>query len=175
MTFDEWKKLVKGLKSVYTSEKFLPDKDAVMIWYSLLKDLEYKTLNLAIQKYIATGKFPPTVAELRECAVGILEPLAQSDYGQGWEQVTKAIGKYGYCNAEEALASMDEVTRKCVKRLGWKNICMSENQVADRANFRQIYEQEIQRHREHKQLPESVREAIALTNSEVKKIETSKD
>ena len=160
MTFEEWKKLVKGLKSVYTSERFLPDREAVQIWYSLLKDMDYKVLALAAQKYMVTGKFPPTVAELRECAVEVLEPKVKEDYGHGWEQVMKAVSKYGYYNTEEALASMDPVTRKCVKRLGWKNICTSENQIADRANFRQIYEQERQRHREHLQLPESVRRTI---------------
>lgn len=36
---------------------------------------------------------------------------------------------------------MDAITRECVKRLGWKDLCMSENQTADRANFRMIYEQ----------------------------------
>lgn len=175
MTFEEWKKLVKGLKSVYTSERFLPDREAVQIWYSLLKDMDYKVLALAAQKYMVTGKFPPTVAELRECAVEVLEPKVKEDYGHGWEQVMKAVSKYGYYNTEEALASMDPVTRKCVKRLGWKNICTSENQIADRANFRQIYEQERQRHREHLQLPEAVREAIAVISNEVKRIETSKN
>ena len=87
----------------------------------------------------------------------------------------KAVSKYGYYNTEEALASMDPVTRKCVKRLGWENICTSENQIADRANFRQIYEQERQRHREHLQLPEAVRDAIAVISNEVKRIETSKN
>ena len=175
MTFEEWKKLVKGLKSVYTSERFLPDREAVQIWYSMLKDMDYKVLSIAAQKYMVTGKFPPTVAELRECAVEVLEPKVKEDYSHGWEQVMKAVSKYGYCGAEEALASMDPVTRKCVKRLGWKNICTSENQIADRANFRQIYEQEKRRHREHLQLPEAVRESIAVISNEVKKIETSKN
>lgn len=172
MTFEEWKKLVKGLKSVYTSERFLLDGDSVKIWYELLKDMDYKVLNLAIQKYMVTGKFPPTVAELREYAVGITDPTITNDYGDGWEQVLGAVRKYGYYNVDEALASMDEVTRKCVKRLGWKNICMSENPIADRANFRQIYEQEKLKRKELQQLPDKVKQAIDLIQGEeVKQIE----
>lgn len=172
MIFDEWKKLVKGLKSVYTSEKFLPNGDSVKIWYELLKDMDYKVLNLAIQKYMLTGKFPPTIAELRECAVGITDPTTTNDYGDGWEQVQKAISKYGYYNADEALASMDKVTQQCVKRLGWKNICLSENPVADRANFRQIYEQEKLKRKELEQLPDKVKHAIEqIQGEEVKRIE----
>ena len=38
----------------------------------------------------------------------------------------------------------DEVTREVVKRLRFQNICLSENIVADRARFAEIY-QAIQR------------------------------
>ena len=42
------------------------------------------------------------------------------------------------------MESFDEVTREVVKRLGFQNICLSENIVADRARFAEIY-QAIQR------------------------------
>lgn len=42
------------------------------------------------------------------------------------------------------MESFDEVTREVVKRLGFQNICLSENIVADRARFAEIY-QDIQR------------------------------
>ena len=55
MTFDEWKILVKGMKSVYPEPWFLPDGDSVKIWFQLLQDLDYKVLNAAIQKYALTN------------------------------------------------------------------------------------------------------------------------
>jgi vacuolar-type H+-ATPase subunit E/Vma4 len=58
----------------------------------------------------------------------------------------------------EALQSLDEITRKCVKRLGFQNLCTSENITADRANFRMIYEQESQRTKANNQLPAQLRE-----------------
>ena len=42
------------------------------------------------------------------------------------------------------MESFDEVTREVIKRLGFQNICLSENIVADRARFAEIY-QAIQR------------------------------
>ena len=39
MSFEEFKKLVKGMKAVYTSQSFLPDAESVKIWYQLLKDI----------------------------------------------------------------------------------------------------------------------------------------
>ena len=42
------------------------------------------------------------------------------------------------------MESFDEIIREVVKRLGFQNICLSENIVADRARFAEIY-QAIQR------------------------------
>ena len=69
MTKDEFKILCKGMKAVYPQSTFLPDADAFKVWYSLLQDLDYTIAQAAIQKYILTNKFPPTVADIRECAV----------------------------------------------------------------------------------------------------------
>ena len=57
----------------------------------------------------------------------------------------RAVSRFGMYNQAEALESLDELTRKCTKRLGFGNICTSENITADRANFRMIYEQEANR------------------------------
>ena len=39
-----------------------------------------------------------------------------------------------------AMESFDEITREVVKRLGFQNICLSENIVADWARFAEIYQ-----------------------------------
>lgn len=152
MEFNEFKILVKGLKSVYTSERFLPDADAIKIWYQMLQDLSYQQTNAAIQKYMLTNKFPPTIADIRELAVTVLHGDLP-DWGEGWEQVLKAIRMYGSYRVEEAMESFDPITRRCVERLGFRNICMSENINHDRANFRMIYENLVEREKKDQQLP----------------------
>lgn len=159
MTFNEFKVLVKGMKAVYTSPNFLPDADSVKIWYRLLEDMPYELANIAIQRHMSTNKFPPTPAEIRQAAVQTVE--APRGWADGWEQFRKAVGKYGYYQQEAALASMDETTRKVVKRLGWKQLCESENPMQDRANFRMVYEQEAQRKNETAALPAKLQEQIA--------------
>ena len=62
--------------------------------------------------------------------------------------------------------SMDEITRKTVKRLGWKELCESENQMQDRANFRMIYEQEAQDRNEVAALPAELRSEIQKLRGE---------
>lgn len=152
MNFEEFAILVKGMKSAYPSQNFLPDADSVKIWFQLLNDLDYQTANVAIQKYILTNKFPPTVADIREGAAAVTvgeKPL----WSDGWEEVMTAIKKYGSYQETAALESMTEITRQAVQRLGFRNICMSENIAADRANFRMIYEQIADRNHRERQIP----------------------
>ena len=83
------------------------------------------------------------------------------DWGSGWEQVERAIRNYGTYNPEKALESMDELTRETVKRMGFTNLCLSDNQTADRANFRIIYEQLAERKKTDAQIPENVKQLIS--------------
>jgi hypothetical protein len=152
MTREEFKILAKGMKAVYAQPTFLPDADAFNIWYSLLQDIEYMVAQAAIQMYMLTNKFPPTIADIRECAASVSvgeKPL----WSDGWEEVLMAIRKFGSYRETEALNNMTETTRMAVQRLGFRNICMSENIMADRANFRMVFEQIAEREHTAQQIP----------------------
>ena len=71
-----------------------------------------------------------------------------------------AIRYFGYYRIDEAMETFDDVTRQCVERLGFKNICISENINQDRANFRMIYEQLQERKRKESQIALPLRELI---------------
>jgi len=150
--------LVKSLKVVYARDNFLQEESAAQIWYEFLKDIPYEVLTAAVQKYIVNNKFAPTIADLRELSNTIATP--ETDWGDGWHQVEMAIRRYGMYQEVEAMESFDEVTRECVKRLGFKNICLSENPMTDRANFRMLYEQISHRKKEMNQLPQGIRNNI---------------
>lgn len=170
MTFDEFKILAKGMKSVYTKENFLPDAESIKIWFSLLKDIPYEVLNVAIQKYMMTNKFSPTIADLRELASEVTVGQI-TDWGDGWEQVLRAISRYGSYNERAALDSMDDITRKCVERLGFREICLSENIAVDRANFRMLYETLANRQKEDGKLSLSIKTRLAqLSDHQDKKM-----
>lgn len=169
MTFDEWKILVKGLRSAYTSDHFLPDGDSVKIWYGLLKDLDYAICSAAIQKYISTEEMPPKVASIRRLASEIVDGR-KPDWGSGWESVLKSMSKFGMYRETEALASMDEITRRCVKRLGYQNLCTSADINQDRANFRMIYTQEAENVAEERMLPEKLRGMIGVIGASDKNL-----
>ena len=139
MEREEFKILVKGMKAVYAQPTFIPDQDAFNVWYGLMKDLEYQVCNAAIQKWMLTNKFPPTIAEIRELATEI-QCGKLPDWGEAWEETCKAIRRYGFYRPKEGIESLSPITRETVNRLGWSNLCLSENPTADRSNFRQCYE-----------------------------------
>lgn len=161
MTRDEFKILVKGLKAVYAQPTFIPDQDAFNMWFALMGDLPYDVCNVSIQKYMLTNKFPPTVAEIREMAAGVVngDPLT---WGESWERALNAVRRYGSYNKAEALNSLDSLTRKCVESIGYMELCMSENIMVERAHFQKIFDVYQRREQTDRQMPLQLQEAINL-------------
>ena len=160
MTFDEFKVLAKGLKCAYTSPNFLPDEYAVKMWYKFLGDLPCDLATACIEKYIATNKFPPTIADIRETVADMT--LNATDWSQSWKTVSKCISLYGLAGWSDASAEMDDTTTEAVKRMGWRNLCMSNNHTADRANYRMVYEAVVKERKDTLSLPDNLR--LKLSN-----------
>ena len=140
MNIQEFATIASAIKAAYPNVNLIPDKQSKEVWFTMLADLDYNICLTALKEHISTCKFAPTISEIREKCAGITSTQIY-DWGDGWEQVKRAIRKYGMYQTEKALDSMDNITRRCVKRLGFKELCLSENVTADRANFRMIYEQ----------------------------------
>ena len=155
MVESEFTKIALAIKTAYPNFKVLVDKQSMDIWFMMLSDLDYSILQPAILEHISTNNFPPSIADIRgKCATFTSIPI--QDYGEAWESVLMAIRRFGYMQELEALESLSELTRKCVRRLGFRNICMSENITADRANFRMIYETEANRKKVDNQIPKNL-------------------
>ena len=152
MNKKEFASFAMALKTYYPKEGLLPNEQAMELWFRQLQDIDYKVAELVLNKWVAVNKWSPTIADIRGEAATI-SAGELPDWGDGWEQVLKAISRYGMYRQDEALASMDSLTRKCVERLGFKNICISENISADRANFRMMYETIAERQKKEMQLP----------------------
>lgn len=146
MTREEFGKVAAILKAAYEKDKFLSQRETMEVWYMLLKDMPYEVAKESAVRHMRTCKFPPTPAEIIGQAVDAIMP-EQENWSCEWENVQKLISKYGIWDEQAALAEMKPMTQIVVKRLGFKSLCLSENVMADRANFRTIYEQEQNRMR----------------------------
>lgn len=139
MDKQEFATLAMAIRTYYPKENILPNKEAMQLWFRELHDIPYQVAEAALRKWVSTNKWSPSIAEIRETAANIQNGDIP-DWGEGWEQVCTAIRKYGSYEPRKAMESLDPLTRQCVERLGFRNLCMSENPMADRANFRQCYE-----------------------------------
>lgn len=148
-----------ALKTYYPKENLLPNEQAMTLWYKQLEDIPYKVAEATLNKWVSTNKWSPSIADIRAMSVSVTQgekPL----WSDGWELTCRMIRKHGRTNAGAALAEMDEITRQTVKRLGWGELCISENIVADRANFRVIFEQLAERQQKEAQLPVNLHQLI---------------
>ena len=126
MTPKQFEKISKGITTAFPWANLFPNAEAVEIWYRKLGDIPYDVMAAVVNRWIETNTQPPTIAALRQEADIVVNGLPPT-WADGWEQVQKAIGRYGYMQREAALASMDEVTAETVRRIGWQQICESEN------------------------------------------------
>lgn len=148
-----------ALRTYFPREQILPNQQAMELWYRELQDIPYEVAEAGLRQWVSTNKWSPSIADIREMATTI-QRGSIPDWGEGWEQVTKAIRQYGTYRIPEAMETFDPLTRKCVERLGFKNLCMSENVTADRANFRMVYEQLAEREKKEQQIALPLKEII---------------
>lgn len=155
----EFAAFAMAVRTYYPRENILPNQQAMELWYRELKDIPAPVAEAALRKWVAINKWSPSIAEIREMTVNITEG-EELTWGEGWERAVKAIRMYGIYSPREALDSLDPLTRRCVENLGYRELCISENPMADRANFRMVFETLAKREKTEKQMALPLREII---------------
>ncbi len=139
MNQQEFSTFAMAIRTYYPKENILPNQQALALWFRELQDIPFQVAEAALRKWVATNKWSPSIAEIRETAATICNGEGQT-WGEGWEKVLKAVKKYGMYNIGPALESLDPMTRQAVEQVGFRDICLSENIGVERANFRMVYE-----------------------------------
>src|SRR5579859_6961827 len=125
----------------------------VAVYVEELMDIDAELLAGAAKKCRATSKWFPTIAELRESAVSIAAPLVRSG-ADAWGDVLRAITAHGYLHAPgDGWDFEDRLVGRIVKGMGWRDLCLSEEGMVDRAHFIKAYEQDRERAYVDAQLP----------------------
>lgn len=159
MTKEEFKNILAGLMSNYPGLK-IDNTAQFNFWYESLKDIDYDVCKLGVMKMVQTLKFTPTIANIRE-ACTVDKTVLVSD---AWDEVMTCVRRYGSYREVDALDSMGPTTRRVVESIGYRNLCMSENIMADRAHFIKLYEQMAERQRQDNLLPCGLKNQIELLN-----------
>lgn len=156
----EFAKFAATLKTIYSREHILETPEAMTLWLDLLQDIPYQVAMAALKKWVATEKWSPSIAEIRETALEITQGK-QPDWSESWQTMKKAIARWGYMRPEEALQSMDPLTREVVERLGYEAVCESEDEEVLRGQFRRAHEVVANRRKQDAQIPETLRALIS--------------
>jgi len=160
-------KLLKVMRALYSNSHF-QDWEATRKGYAMmLADVPYEILESAVKQCLSRYEFFPTVADLRKTAAEIQTgikgyPLAS----EAWGEFVRLARYYGHDHKPQTFST--PLLEKTINALGWHDLCMSENQVADRARFIAAYEQNLAR-----ELSEAVTlpEVRAVENKIIKQIQ----
>lgn len=146
MTREEFAIIVKALKAVYTAPTFIPDADAFNVWYEMFKDIDYKVLNYSTRQYMLTGKFPPTIADLREIATTFMKKSDMPEL-EAWALVSAAIRDSAY-HAQERFDELPEPIQKAVGSAlnlrAW-GLSQDYNENVAQSHFIKVYRNVLQR------------------------------
>lgn len=74
MNRNEFTDFANALKAGYPSSNVLASKEAVDLWFEMLKDTSLPVAKAALKRHIATSKYVPTVSEI----LAIINPPKKS-------------------------------------------------------------------------------------------------
>ncbi|MGC9100875.1 MAG: replicative helicase loader/inhibitor [Caldisericum sp.] len=135
MTQKEMTLILKMLSEAY--QNFELSEAKFQVWYELLGDLDFEVVKIAVETLVLQSSFVPTIADIRKKVLEITNPIP--DASEAFLEVREAIKKYGHEGGSLALKHMSPLTAEVCKRIGWRNICLSENPEAIREQFFSLY------------------------------------
>lgn len=173
MTLKEFAILADAIKTYYPKDNMLPTKESMALWYDALKDLDYRSANLGLKKYVMSNKFPPAISDIRECALDFERPKELSEM-EAWSLVSRAM-KNGYYGSEKEFKKFPAIVQKVVgspSQIHKWAMDESFNEAVVSSNFMRVYREELQKEKEMQKLPTDLKNMIAsITNLENRSIE----
>lgn len=116
----EFARGIKILQSCYSRDF---TEDDLKIWYMQFKYEEGEIFYKAINKIIRTEKYMPSIAEILNEMKLIEMPELTLDGEIEFENVRKAIRKYGSYRQKELMESLKPETARAVRQVGLQRIC----------------------------------------------------
>ncbi len=181
MTTKEFAIIAAAIKTYFPRDNVLPTEKAIELWYNELKDLTYNAVNLGLRMYVATNKFSPTIADIRENAKHFCsESNEELNEMAAWGLVLKAMRNSIY-HSEEEFAKLPPVVQNAVVSPGqlrewamaedvdgtWMNVTQS--------NFMRTYRAELSREKTFEKLPSDILKLASKSTEQFPVIETSQE
>lgn len=148
--------VLKQLFEAYPNNKVTDG--TVLMYLRLLQDIPVHELQTVVEQAVASCKFLPTIAELRDTWHSLTRTLGQQSAAEAWADVEQQIRAVGYIGSPEF---ENPTTAAVVRSMGWRNICASEQPWVERAQFMRMYDQWVTRNANIQRLLPQAREFAA--------------
>lgn len=170
MTKAEAAKLVLLVVTSYPNyDKFKDDQaviDTTELWAMMFESDPGAVVGMALKKHIATSKWPPSVAEIRELMLEIQHPeLISPD--NAWLAVSDLLYTQGEHNHGDLHSQLPPLVARAVESIGWGNLwemtrsyCRGGKPGMDRVAFMQQYTPMYEREKQRAMTPAMLTEQI---------------
>ena len=176
MTKADAAKLVAIVVTAYPNYDKFRDEAAVTatvnLWASMFQSDDGRIVALALNKHIATNKWPPSVAEIRELMLELMHPdLIEPD--RAWLAVSDLLYTAGENNHGDLHQQLPPLAARAVEAIGYCNLyemhrsCYRGGKPGmDRVAFMDIYKPMYEREKQRAMTPEGIAsqiDAVAAT------------
>lgn len=164
MTREETKTILATLATTYPKNLMPEITDlTVNVWFQLLQDIPYPIVQAATAAWLASNRYPPTIADIRETALVKSLESAIDTAEEAWGKVQIAVRRYGWTEEERAKAALGDLIWKTVGSFGWKYWCQMpiDEESTYFAQFRNAYNVAKKRTSEMVQIPAQIREKLS--------------
>lgn len=168
MTRDETKELLMMVQAAYPNFK-PPDKTtAVNMWFVMLKDYDFKIVQVGLKAYIAadTNGFAPAIGQI----IGKIHDIADKPSmieTEAWAIVSKAIRNGVYHSTDEFNKLPPEIKRAVgtpEQLFIWATDEKYNEQVVS-SNFMRSYRQVVAQKKDFEKLPSDVRKIVETASN----------
>lgn len=170
MTKADAAKLVAIVVTAYPNYDKFKDEAAVTatvsLWASMFQSDDGRIVALALNKHIATNKWPPSVAEIRELMLELTHPdLIEPD--RAWLAVSDLLYTTGENNHGDLHLQLPPLAARAVEAIGYYNLyemhrsCYRGGKPGmDRVAFMDIYKPMYEREKQRAMTPEGLTSQI---------------
>lgn len=176
MTDEDISRVISYCVTLWPHSTPIDRKEQILAWRRLLSDVDVRAAEAAVDEYAASyppPKFPPPAGEIRQRAIVLADDTGAPSPDEAWEEIGHKIATIGYQNTTLDYCQLGRacVGRECghhtvtfshpavtavVDAMGWRELCLSSEQMADRAHFLRMYAVAVERLTRQNTKPPSV-------------------
>lgn len=148
---------MQAISCAYPHHKWEDFEQTVALWTDMLRDLDARAATLAVKRLIASSKWPPSVAEVREAAVENVRHMRMTARPElAWAHVSNAVAWFG-TDENKARDYLGETMWGVIARAGgWTAIL----QDGGKGRFLAVYNAASAVSEHTRQIPESVNRGV---------------